>query len=130
MNKYNVKKFEQFMNGSENNTLDIWKELENKYDLIYMKQYQTLSKSDLEQMREDWKVIRRNALNKLNQELNDSDKTGRLLNMDVSDDELYPYVEDKYKTMFFKYSRILDFSDGYKPKNFVWIKNDDKKRKI
>ena len=86
----NVKKFEQY------NTLDIWKELEDKYDLIYMNQYQTLSKSDLEQMREDWKVIRRNALNKLNQELSDSGKTGQLLNIDVSDDELYQYVDDKY----------------------------------
>ena len=42
--------------------------------------------------------------------------------MDVSDDELYPYLDDKHKFLFLKYSRILDFSDGYKPKNLILVK--------
>jgi hypothetical protein len=118
-----VKNFKQFVNESENKTsLDIWKELMDKYDLIYYKQFQSLSKSELEQMRENWKAMRRFSLSKLNKELNDSGKNGQLLNIDVSDEELYPYLDDKNKTTFFKYSRILDFSDGYKPKDFVIIK--------
>lgn len=118
----NIMNFKQFVNESEkNSTLDIWKELMSKYDLIYFRQFQSLSKSDLEEMRENWKVMRWNALRKLNQELNDSGKSGQLLNIDVSDDELYPYLDDKYKTTFFKYSRILDFNDGYKPKDLHLI---------
>lgn len=101
--------------------LDIWQNLMEKYDLLYFKQFQTLSKSDMEQMREDWKAMRRFALSKLNQELNNSGKGGQLLNIDVSDEELYPYLDNKSKTTFFKYSRILDFSDGYKPRNFFLI---------
>lgn len=104
-------------------TLDIWKDLMDKYDLKFFQEYQTKTKSDLEQMREDWKAMRRYALGKLNQDLNNQGKSGQLLNVDVSDDQLYPYIDDKSKQfLFLKYSRILDFSDGYRPKDFVLIK--------
>ena len=119
-----IKKFDEFtLNENSQDNLDVWRDLMDKYDLRYFSQYQQMSKSDIEQMREEWKVMRRNALSKLNKELNDSGKSGQLLNIDVSDDELYPYVDSKYKSRFFKYSRILDFSDGYKPKNIIVIKN-------
>lgn len=119
-----VKNFGQFVNESENkNTLDVWKDLMDKYDLKFFKEFQTKTKSDLEQMREDWKVMRRYALGKLNQDLNNQGKSGQLLNIDVSDEQLYPYIDDKSKQfLFLKYSRILDFSDGYRPKDFVLIK--------
>jgi hypothetical protein len=69
--------------------------------------------------------MRRVALSKLNQDLNKQGKSGQLLNIDVPDEELYPYIDDKSEQFsFFKYSRILDFSDGYKPKNLVLIKKD------
>lgn len=119
-----IKKFDEFtLNENSQDNLDVWRDLMDKYDLRYFSQYRQMSKSDIEQMREEWKVLRRNALSKLNNELNDSGKSGQLLNIDVSDDELYPYVDSKYKSRFFKYSRILDFSDGYKPKNIIVIKN-------
>ena len=119
-----IKKFDEFtLNENSQDNLDVWRDLMDKYDLRYFSQYRQMSKSDIEQMREEWKVMRRNALSKLNKELNDSGKSGQLLNIDVSDDELYPYVDSKYKSRFFKYSRILDFSDGYKPKNIIVIKN-------
>ena len=50
-------------------TLDNWQSLMDKYDLIYYMEYQTTKETDLEQMREDWKVMRRYALNKLNDDL-------------------------------------------------------------
>ena len=119
----NLKTFEQFHIISESmDDLEKWKEMMDKYDLRHFRQFQTLSNKDLEQMREEWKAIRRNALAKLNKKLNDSGKSGQLLNIDVSDDELYPYVDEKYKSIFFKYSRILDFSGGYIPKNMKLIK--------
>lgn len=113
-----LNKFENFANEN----LDSWKEMMNKEDLKLFSEYQRLSKSDLEQMREDWKALRRFALSKLNQELNASGKEGQLLSMDVSDDELYSYLDDKNARKFFKYSRILDFADGYRPEGFVLIK--------
>lgn len=113
MNK--IKTFDTFVNESKTNTLDTWKELMNKYDSSYYDEYQTLSKSKLVNIRTEWKALRNDALNKLNTELNDSGKPGQLMNIDVSDDALYPYLDDKDKPTFFKYSRILDFIDGYKP---------------
>ena len=102
--------------------LILWKDMMEKYDLQYFKLFQETLNSDLEQMREDWKVMRNDALRKLNQSLNDSGKSGQLLNIDVSDEELYSYLDKNNKFLFFKYSRILDFSDGYLPKNFILIK--------
>lgn len=118
---------------NEHNELEIWKKMMDEYDLKYFTELGQLSKSDLEQMKEDWKVMRRYALYNLNQELNNSGKSGQILNVDVEDSELYPYLDDKeakfrgnkehltHKQLFFKYSRILDFKDGYKPKNLILI---------
>ena len=119
-----VKNFGNSLNESENkNTLDAWKDLMERYDLKLFKEFQTKAKSDLEQMREDWKAMRSYALRKLNQDLNNQGKSGQLLNIDVSDEQLYPYIDDNSKQfLFFKYSRILDFSDGYRPKGFFLIK--------
>jgi len=104
-------------------TLDVWKNLMDEKDLIYFDEFRHTSSLDLEQMREDWKAIRRYALSKLNQDLNDRGLFGQLLNIDVSDDELYPYLEyNIIKALFFKYSRILDFSNGFIPKNLIIIK--------
>ena len=104
----------------ENNTLDIWKDLIEEHDLKLFREFQTKTKSDIEDIRSDWKLIRIYALDKLNKDLH---KSGQLLNIDVSDDELYPYVGDNnVRFLFFKYSRILDFNDGYLPKNFILIK--------
>lgn len=102
-------------------TLSKWAELMDINDLQCFHKYQRTSKADLEQMREEWKAMRRFALGKLNEELNKSGKEGQLLNIDVSDDQLYPYLDDYHKKMFFTYSRILDFSDGYIPKGLKLI---------
>lgn len=111
------------MNESDNKMYsNTWKELMNKYDLIYFTQFQILSNYNLKQIREDWKAMRKFALNKLNKELNDSGKSGKLLSIDVSDEELYPYFNNKNKITFFKYSRILDFDYGYKPTNLNYGK--------
>jgi hypothetical protein len=100
-----------------------WNEMMDEYDLAFYAEFQKTSKSNLEQMREEWKAMRRYALGKLNQDLNEQGKAGQLLNIDVSDDQLCPYVDDKSKQfLFFKYSRILDFNDGYKPKNIIICK--------
>ena len=104
-------------------SLENWRKLMDENDLKYFNEYQRSSNLDIERMREDWKALRRFALNKLNISLNDSGRPGQLLNIDVSDDELCPYLSDYSKKIFFKYSRILDFKDGYKPKNMILIKN-------
>lgn len=112
-----IKNYNDFIKESME-TLDAWEKMCDEHDLKYFKEFQTKSSSDIEQMREVWKKIRRNALSKLNRELNDNGKAGQLFSMDVSDEELYPYVgSDSDKQTFFKYSRILDFKDGYKPKD-------------
>lgn len=119
---FKVKNFSQFTNEN-NSTLDVWKELCDKHDLKIFKELESKSKSDLEQMREDWKAMRQYALRKLNNDLNSQGKSGQLLSIDVSDSELYPYIDDKSKQfLFFKYSRMLDFNDGYKPKGIVLVK--------
>jgi len=102
--------------------LEIWNELNNKYDLLFYSKLNKLTKTHLEQMRENWKALRRFALSKLNQELNNSGIKGTLLNMDVSDCDLYPFIPDDQKYTFYRYSRLLDFSDGYKPKDIIIIK--------
>jgi len=108
---YKLYENESVYSNSQHN-LDIWKELMGKYDLQYFRDFQKLSKSDLEQIREECKSMRRYALNILNKELNKQGKSGQLLSIDVSDEDLYPYLKND-KEKFFKYSRILDFSDGY-----------------
>lgn len=100
----------------------MWSYLMDKYDLHCFSEFQHLSNLDIEQIQEDWKAIRRVALAKLNQELNNSGHPGQLLNMDVSDEEIYPYVDKRYKGTFFRCSRILDFHTGYIPKNLIIIK--------
>lgn len=107
---------------TENNSTDSlerWKELMEKNDLQYFKEFQQKTKLELEQIRENWKALRRNALQRLNQKLQDSGKKGKLFNIDVSDDELYDYLNSDDAALFFKYSRILDFAHGYKPKNMI-----------
>jgi hypothetical protein len=104
------------------NTLEKWTELMDKHDLHCFKRFQNLSNANLEQIREDWKAMRRFALNKLNEELNNSGKAGQLLSIDVSDDALYPYLSEENKNTFFIYSRILDFEFGFIPRGLIIIK--------
>lgn len=99
-----------------------WKELIYEFDLPCFTEFHYCSAKDIEQIREFWKAARRTALNKLNEELNDSGKPEQLFNMDVSDEELYPYVSKEYQYRFFKWSRILDFNNGFIPKNLRIIK--------
>lgn len=103
-------------------TLDLWKKLEDKHDLRCFNRFCTLSTVELEQVREAWKEMRRFALYKLNKELNNSGKSGQLLSIDVSDDALYPYVNEIDRYNFFTYSRILDFDFGFIPKGLIVIK--------
>jgi hypothetical protein len=104
------------------NTLDNWKKLMDKNDFHLFKRFRTLSKGELREIREEWKELRRIALAKLNEELNNSGKSGQLLNIDVSDDALYPYLSESVKNTFFAYSRILEFDFGFKPKGIIIIK--------
>lgn len=119
-----VKKFNQFiMNENSQQNLEMWKKLIDERDLYIFREFNQLTKIDIEQIREQWKVYRRFALSRLNDELNKSGHSGQLFSIDVEDSDLYPYLKtesDKY--LFFKYSRILDFYDGYKPKNLLLIK--------
>lgn len=104
-------------------TLEIWKEKREKADLHLFRKFQILKKSELEQIREDWKVLRRIGLNKINQYLNDLGNKGQLLGMDVSDDAIYPYLEKTQAEQFFEYSVILEFSMGFLPVNMILIKS-------
>ena len=104
-------------------TLDIWNELMDERDLKCFTQFHETSKDGINLMREEWKKLRHIALTKLNRELNNSGKSGQLMNIDVSEDVFYPYLlTTSEKFMFFKYSRILDFADGYIPKGLIIIK--------
>lgn len=99
-----------------------WNEMMDEYDLVFYAEYQKTSKSDLEQMREEWKALRRFAIYQLNLNLQENGRTGQIMSIDTSDDELYSHIDDESKQfLFFKYSRILDFNDGYKPKNMIII---------
>jgi hypothetical protein len=98
-------------------------ELVDEYDLTFFTVFQKMTASDFNQMKADWLSMRRTALSKLNSQLNEQGKPGQLLNMDVSDEELCPYLlNPKQQFLFTKYSRILDFNVGFRPKNFVLIK--------
>ena len=99
-----------------------WEDMQEDLDFKYWAAFRKMSKAGIEQMREDYKVIRRNALRKLNDELNAEGKPGQLLNMDVSDQSLYDYVPKELREKFFKYSRMLDYDMGFVPKNFLTIK--------
>jgi len=98
-----------------------WNSLMDKYDLVLFVEFQTMKKIDLEQLRENYKAMRRVALSNLNKQLEFLGKQGQLLNIDVSDSELIDSLEEKYQIKFFKYSRILDFKDGYKPKGLIMV---------
>lgn len=98
-----------------------WNSLMDKYDLVLFVEFQTMKKIDLERLRENYKAMRRVALSNLNKQLEFLGKQGQLLNIDVSDSELIDSLEEKYQIKFFKYSRILDFKDGYKPKGLLMV---------
>ncbi len=117
-----LKETELSKENDSHNSLDKWKDLMEKNDLKIFKEFQQKSKLDIEQIREMWKVMRRNALHKLNVELEKSGKKGKLMSIDVSDEELYDYLNKDNAELFFKYSRILDFADGYMPKNMILVK--------
>jgi len=96
-------------------TLEYWKGLCEKLDMKYYSEFLSLKKIDIDVFRIAYKELRFMSLKALNDDLNSQGIQGQLFSIDVSDDELLKYVEEGYRDMFFKYSRILDFKDGYKP---------------
>lgn len=82
-----------------------------EYDVDYYGEYITLTRSEISQIRKEWMKIRRDAMNKLKKELNNPN----IFDLDVSDSELFPYVDSENLDIFKKYSRMLDFDYGFKP---------------
>ena len=87
-----------------------------KNDDKYYKEYLTLKKDDISKMRDEYKQLRWEALRNLNADLEKDGHTGKLMSIDVSDDSLHKNLTGEKKEKFIKFSRILDFADGYKPK--------------
>ena len=100
-------------------SLDAWEKLMDKYDVSVYREFQKLSESDLAEIRNKWETLKKNAWNKLNKNLRDKGISGGISANEVSNDELYPYLDDTNKLIFFKYSRMLDFEDGFKPKKSI-----------
>jgi radical SAM superfamily enzyme len=112
--KYNVKMI-KLINENEQ-TLENWSKLMDKLDSKIYDEYITLSNTEIKFIRENWKFMRIYALERLNKDLNNQGIQGQIMSIDVSDEELYPYINDEQKIKFFKYSRILDFKNGYMPR--------------
>jgi hypothetical protein len=120
-----LKSFNEFIienYTTSNDTLDVWKKMMEEKDLYIYTKFNTMSNDRIRGIRDEYKDMRRFALKKLNDELKKDGNEGTLFSMDVEDSELLPYVESENK--FFEYSRILDFADGYKPKNIIIVKKD------
>ena len=106
-----VTSFDVFNESKLNqNKHEIYQDLISKNDAEFYAEYKTKSASDIKKIRTEYKKMRIEALEKMNKELN-----GKIMNIDASDSDLYPYVSNK--DLFLKYARILDFVDGYKPTN-------------
>lgn len=99
-----------------------WNELIESDDFVlyykYIDDYDHIQQHEKDQMKENYEVIRCNALAKMN---NSSNSTFPILHMDVTDEQLFPYVLHKSKYHFFKYSRLLDFMDGNIPEEITKI---------
>ena len=90
-----------------------------------------------EEIREKYKELRRKALKLLNDDLHKQGHEGSIGGIDVSDDEIWKYLNGDEKKLFNKYSRILDFEWGfkshkenYKIKNFNEFLKGNKINKI
>jgi len=90
---------------------------EVKNDGKYYKEYLKLNKDEISKMRDDYKKLRLEALKNLNDDLENKGHTGKIMSIDAADVELFPHLKGEKLQAFKKYSRILDFADGYKPKN-------------
>lgn len=88
-----------------------------KNDSKYYKEFLKLNKEEISKMRDDYKELRWEALRNLNADINSKGHSGKIMSIDSADVELFPHLKGEKLKNFKKYSRILDFVDGYKPKN-------------
>ena len=86
-----------------------------KKDKEFHKEFRLLTSMDKSNIRKVWSELRRKAVKLLNDDLHGSGHEGSIMGMDVSDDEIWKYLEGEEKELFNKYSRFLDFIGGYKP---------------
>jgi hypothetical protein len=117
-------------------TFEYYSKKEISDDNKYYKKFISSTKEELEQIRQDYVDLKREALKNLNKDLHDKDNTGSISSSDVSDTELFDYLDKEKSKKFQEYSRVLDFKDGFKRKEnkkkvnemMSKIPDDDKKK--
>jgi hypothetical protein len=72
-------------------------------------EYLTMNKDELEVVGKEYRILKIKGKNKLQ-----IDFPG-IMEIDLNEDEIAEYLQGEDKDKFLKYSRILDFKDGYKP---------------
>lgn len=88
-----------------------------KLDNKYYRKFISLTSEEIEQVKQDYKDLKREALKNLNKDLHDKGHTGSLGASDVADTELFDHLDKEKSKKFQEYSRILDFKDGFKKKS-------------
>lgn len=86
-----------------------------KNDKDFYSEWIGMKGKDKSKMKEEWKELRRKALRLLNDDLHEKGHQGSIMGIDVSDDELWKYLDGEEKERFNKIARILDFEWGFKP---------------
>lgn len=91
-------------------------ELYHKNDEKYYKKFLSLSKEKIEDIKKEYKELKRKGIKKLNDDLHAEGHSGSLGSVDLADSEIFYYLDKAESEKFNEYSRILDFVDGYKPR--------------
>lgn len=88
------------INEAHQDTLDLWKKKMVDKDVEIYREYQHLSTFKIQEIRDMWKKMRHEAIKKLNNELNSNGISGQLFSIDISDDEIYQYIDNESKETF------------------------------
>jgi hypothetical protein len=82
----------------------------------YYKKFISLSKEKIEDLKKEYRELKKEGIKKLNDELKEEGHEGSITAIDLSDSEIFYYLDKAESEKFNEYARILDFVDGYKPK--------------
>jgi DNA-binding transcriptional regulator GbsR (MarR family) len=95
---------------------ELKEELFYKNDDKYYKKFISLSKEKIEDLKKEYRELKRKGIKNLNDELKEEGHEGTITSIDLADSEIFYYLDKAESEKFNEYSRILDFEDGYKPK--------------
>jgi hypothetical protein len=82
----------------------------------YYKKFISLSKEKIEDLKKEYRELKKEGIKKLNDELKEEGHEGSITAIDLSDSEIFYYLDKAESEKFNEYSRILDFKGGFKPR--------------